>query len=78
MEEIKIKIEEIEAEMQALENRVDDYSNYGRSPGKKERFEQIRLLNEWRDYNNRLLVLKEVFDSIISNLTVVSREKVMD
>lgn len=69
MEEIKIQIEVIEAEMQALENRVDDYSAYGRSPGKKERFEQIRLLNEWRDYNNRLLALKEVLDSIKSNMS---------
>lgn len=35
MEEIKIKIEEIEAEMQALENRVDDIVIMGEVPAKK-------------------------------------------
>ena len=78
MEEIKIQIEVIEAEMLTLENRIDDYSNYGRSPNKKDRFDQIRLLSEWRDYNNQLMALKEVLDAILSNLKYTTSEGSLD
>jgi len=67
MEELNIQIEVIECEMQALENRVDDCTRYGRQCDKKERFNQIAMLAEWRDYNNRLMALKELRDTIESN-----------
>jgi len=68
MEEIKIEISVIEAEMQSIENKVDDFSRHGRSPNKQDRFQQINLLNEWRDYNNKLSALREVAEAIENNV----------
>lgn len=64
MNEIKIQISVIESEMQELGNRIDDFSRYGRSPNKQDRFRQIAILNEWRDYNIQLNTLKELLDTV--------------
>lgn len=71
MEELKIQIEVIEDRMLSLENKVDYFSVNVRSPYKKDRFEQIRLLNEWKEYDNQLSVLKDVLNAIESNAKAI-------
>lgn len=68
MEELNIKIQELENEIMGLENRIDSYTNYNRTPDKKERYEQLKMLGEWRDYNLELKSLIGLRDSILSNL----------
>lgn len=68
MEELKIKIEELKMEIQGLENRIDSFTNYNRTPRTKERFEQLKMLTEWRDFQMKLKALENLQDSIISNL----------
>lgn len=67
MEEIKIQIEVINAEMQALENKVDDFSRYNRSPNESDYLEMIQLLNEWSDKRQQFSALKEVAEAIRLN-----------
>lgn len=67
MEEIKISIEIIETEMQDITNKVDDFSRYGRSPNENDYLEIIKMLNNWANKRQQLLILKNVLAAIISN-----------
>lgn len=71
MEEIIIQIEVLELELQGLENSVDDFTRYGRSPNEKDYLEMIRLLNTWSEKRQQLLALYEVLWAIKSNKKVV-------
>ena len=70
MEEIIIQIEVLELELQGLENSVDDFTRYGRSPNEKDYLEMIRLLNTWSEKRQQLLALNEVLWAIKSNKNV--------
>ena len=70
MEEIIIQIGVLELELQGLENSVDDFSRYGRSPNEKDYLEMIRLLNTWSNKRQQLIALNEVFWAIKSNKNV--------
>lgn len=67
MEEIKIQIEVIKAEMQALENKVDDFSRYNRSPNESDYLVMIQLLSKWSDKRQQLSALKDVAEAIRLN-----------
>ena len=71
MEEIIIQIEVLELELQGLENSVDDFTRYGRSPNEKDYLEMIRLLNTWSEKRQQLLALNEVLWAIKSNKKAV-------
>ena len=71
MEEIIIQIEVLELELQGIENSVDDFTRYGRSPNEKDYLEMIRLLNTWSEKRQQLLALNEVLWAIKSNKNVV-------
>jgi len=72
MEEIIIQIEVLELELQGLENSVDDFTRYGRSPNEKDYLEMIRLLNTWSEKRQQLLALNEVLWAIKSNKKAVN------
>jgi len=67
MEELKIKISELKADMQELTIKVDDFSRYGRSPSDEERFEQISLLENWLQLGQQLKVCDELLETVQSN-----------
>ena len=67
MEELEIQIDVLKAEIQGLENSVDDFSRYGRSPNEKDYLDMIRLLDVWSQKRQQLLALNEVLGAIKSN-----------
>ena len=67
MKEIKIKIEYLESEMQALTNKVYGYSQYGRYPSESDWLETISLLNEWSNKRQQLIALQECLSEIVNN-----------
>lgn len=67
MEELKIKISELKADMQELTNMVDDFSRHGRNTSDKERFEQIELLENWAQLGQQLKVCEELLDTVQKN-----------
>jgi hypothetical protein len=67
MEELKIKISELKADMQELTNKVDDFSRHGRSPNDKERFEQISLLENWLQLGEQLKVCDLLLETVQQN-----------
>ena len=71
MEELDIAIEVLERDMQDLCNRVDNFSEYGRSPHSEERYEQLQLLENWVLLRHRLEELTVLKVAIVSNLQYV-------
>jgi hypothetical protein len=67
MEEIKIQIECLESEMQALTNKVYGYSQHGRCPSEGDWIEIIALLNKWSNKRQQLIALKECLSAIVNN-----------
>ena len=67
MEEIKIQIECLESEMQALTNKVYGYSQYGRYPSDSDWLEIMSLLNEWANKRQQLIALQECLSAIVNN-----------
>jgi len=67
MEEIKIQIECLESEMQALTNKVYEYSQHGRYPSESDWIEIIALLNKWSNKRQQLIALKECLSAIVNN-----------
>ncbi len=63
MNELEIKIKELQGDMQELTNKVDDFSRYGRSPDDAERFEQIELLENWMQLGQQLKVCEELLET---------------
>lgn len=67
MEEIKIKIEDLKDDIQLVLNKVDSYSNYGRTPNYEDRIMQLRLLEEYKEFVNKKVMLEEILVQIQQN-----------
>lgn len=60
MEEIKIKIKDLEDDIQLVLNKVDSYSNYGRTPTYEDRLNQLRLLEEYKEFFAKKAMLEDI------------------
>jgi uncharacterized coiled-coil DUF342 family protein len=69
MEELKIQIDVLKQEKQDLENSIDEFSRYGRSPDDNDYEEMIELLGEWDKVRYKIDALIECLEAIISNAT---------
>ena len=67
MQELKIKISELKADMQELTNKVDDFSLHGRSVNDEERIEQMSLLENWIQLGQQLRVCEELLETVRQN-----------
>lgn len=67
MEELKFTIESLKTDKQDLENKVTDFSRYGRSPNDADFSEMYSLLENWFQVKNNLKCLEELQETIISN-----------
>ena len=67
MEELKISIESLQQEKQRIENKVDDFSRYGRSPNDDDYENMMLLLIEWKKIKSNIYVLQQCLDAVISN-----------
>jgi hypothetical protein len=67
MKELEITIEGLKNDKQDLENKVDDFSRYGRSPNDADYLEMIALLENWGQIKSQIECLEELQQTIISN-----------
>jgi len=67
MEELKISIESLQDEKQRIENKVDDFSRYGRSPNDEDYENMMLLLQQWKQIKSNIYALQQCLDAVISN-----------
>ena len=67
MEELQITIKGLQDDKTELENKVDEFSQYGRSANDQDYLEMISLLENWLQIKSQIECLKEVLNTIVSN-----------
>ena len=67
MKEIKIAIEVLEGIKQEVENEIDDFGRYGRSPDDEDYTKMIELLEKWKRTKSNIECLKSTLEAIIHN-----------
>lgn len=69
MKELEISIEVLKQRKQDLENKVDDFSRYGRSPNDSDYEKIIEYLDEWDKIRYNIDILQECLNAVVSNAT---------
>lgn len=69
MEELEISINDLNQRKQDLENKVDDFSRYGRSPNDSDYEKMIEYLDEWDKIRYKIDILQECLNAVVSNAT---------
>lgn len=69
IEEIKIKIKELEDDMNLVLNHVDRFTSNMRSASHNERIEQLSLLNDYRVLCKKKEVLEDVLETHLKNIS---------
>ena len=67
MQEIEIKIRDLEDDIQLVLNKVDSYSNYGRTPTFEDRLNQLRLLEEYKEFIAKKAMLEDLLTTCQQN-----------
>lgn len=67
MKELNINIEILMQTKQDLENKIDDFSRYGRIPNDSDYEKMIEFLNEWDKIRCKINVLKECLNAVSCN-----------
>ena len=69
MEELQISIDVLKEEKTFLENKVDDFSRYGRSPNDNDYEQIIQMLDQWDKIRYKIECLEQCLSAVISNAT---------
>jgi len=66
MEELQITIKGLQDDKTELENKVDKFSQYGRTANDQDYLEMISLLENWLQIKSQIECLNSVFNTIVT------------